>query len=158
MSPQILLYLLSRRQNRLHLQSGFTLIELLVVIVIVGILAAIALPSYLNQANKARTTEAKTYVGAINRAQQVYHMEYSVFANLADLPLDIMTSSTQLYTYTSAPESGGLSASTTATPNFNTAYAYSGRVWLVTNSGSTTALLCEGQSGVPPVISGTTCP
>ncbi|WP_190773721.1 MULTISPECIES: type IV pilin-like G/H family protein [unclassified Leptolyngbya] len=157
MSPQILLYLLSRRQNRLHLQSGFTLIELLVVIVIVGILGAIALPSYLSQANKARQTEAKTYVGAINRAQQAYHMEYSTFANLQDLALNI-SSSTQLYRYASAPAPDDLSANTTAIPNFNSTVAYSGRVWLVSTAGTTSSVLCEGTSSIPPAIQGTTCP
>lgn len=157
MSPKIHLYLLSLRQNRGVAQSGFTLIELLVVIVIVGILGAIALPTYLNQANKARQTEAKTYVGAINRAQQVYHMQNLAFGNLTDLELSI-AASTQLYSYVSAPEASGVAAQTTATPNFYTTSAYSGRVWLVTNSGNTTSLLCEGQSGVPPVILGATCP
>lgn len=157
MAPQILLYLLSRRQNRLHLQSGFTLIELLVVIVIAGILGAIALPSFLSQANKARQTEAKTYVGAINRAQQAYHMEYNTFANLPALALDI-SSSTQLYEYSSVPEPDDLSVYTTAEPVFNSTVAYSGRVWIVSSAGTTSSVLCEGNSNTPPAITGTTCP
>jgi type IV pilus assembly protein PilA len=78
--------------------EGFTLIELLVVIIIVGVLAAIALPSFLNQIGKARGSEAKSSIGTINRAQQAYRLERSTFAGvLTNLDAKI---SGKFYSYT----------------------------------------------------------
>jgi type IV pilus assembly protein PilA len=60
--------------------SGFTLIELLVTIIIVGVLGSVALPSYLNQAARARGSEARTNLGAIIRGQQAFYLEYEKMA------------------------------------------------------------------------------
>ena len=127
--------------------GGFTLIELLVVIIIIGILSAIALPSFLNQANKARESEARTYVGSINRAQQAYYMENSnVFADsIASLGLGI-NSATENYTYNLAANTGGAVVNANGAANLRD---FGGLVWVgetLGNESTTLAKLCEANN------------
>ncbi|ERT04475.1 prepilin-type N-terminal cleavage/methylation domain protein [Lyngbya aestuarii BL J] len=126
-------------------EEGFTLIELLVVIIIIGILSAIALPSFLNQANKAKESEAKQYLSAINKGQQAYYTENSKFtSDIASLGVGIKTA-TENFSYVCAdPGDGGINCKATATGD--AIRSYLGAVYLISISESETtsrSMLCQ---------------
>lgn len=137
--------------NQKRKEGGFTLIELLVVIIIIGILAAIALPSFLNQASKAKQSEGKSFVGAINRAQQAYALEKGSFtADFTELNVGLPT---QTNNYKMSMAAGTKDVVTKATPTTEQAASlkgYSGMVKILT-SGATGTVLCEADAagGVP---------
>jgi type IV pilus assembly protein PilA len=62
--------MLKRLRERAGSESGFTLIELLVVMLILGILAAIAIPAFLNQKNKANDASAKSMARTMQTAEE----------------------------------------------------------------------------------------
>ncbi|RCJ36068.1 general secretion pathway protein GspH [Nostoc punctiforme NIES-2108] len=133
--------------------EGFTLIELLVVIIIIGILSAIALPSFLNQANKAKQSEAKTYVGSMNRAQQAYYLENTTFStSIGQLGLGIATQTVN-YKY-DAVSADASTVNNRAIVLTSTAplKSYIGGVEVTTqqatNEATTVAVLCESSSAM----------
>lgn len=66
--------------RRLKDESGFSLIELLIAIVIIGILATIAVPKYLNVTRKAKETEAKMMLSQLHALQESYYYENDVYS------------------------------------------------------------------------------
>ncbi len=78
--------------------GGFTLIELLVVVLIIGILAAVAMPQYRVAVEKSRAVEALTTVDALKKAMDVYVLEHGIenvyfvgAANQVDLDIDVVS-------------------------------------------------------------------
>jgi type IV pilus assembly protein PilA len=79
--------MLHKLRRRAEDEKGFTLIELLVVILIIGILAAIAIPAFLNQRGKAYDATAKSQVRTMQTAEETYATDHdgTYTALLADL-------------------------------------------------------------------------
>ncbi|MGH2953162.1 MAG: type IV pilin protein [Solirubrobacterales bacterium] len=80
--------MLNKLRVRVQEEKGFTLVELLVVMLILGLLAAIAIPSFFNQRDKARDADAKASVRTAQTAMETYATDNGgsyVGATAADL-------------------------------------------------------------------------
>jgi type IV pilus assembly protein PilA len=73
---------LSKRIRQENGQGGFTLIELLVVIVIIGILLAIAVPSYLNFKNRASDAKAQANIRAALPAVETFYGDNGTYTGM----------------------------------------------------------------------------
>jgi type IV pilus assembly protein PilA len=136
--------MLSRLRTRTQDESGFTLIELLVVILIIGILAAIAIPAFLSQKSKANDAAAKTQVGTLQTAMETYSTEHSGSYAGATLVLlqAVEPSLKEVTSY--VPTAEGLTAEEYIVSSKSVA---TGNVFTLTSKGGEVKRTCTGKGG-----------
>ncbi|MCZ8039337.1 MAG: prepilin-type N-terminal cleavage/methylation domain-containing protein [Microcystis sp. LE17-20A] len=149
--------------NKKNGNKGFTLIELLVVVIIIGVLAAIALPNLLGQVAKGRQAEARNNLGTVNRAQQAYRLENGLFGTFStntstnQLPVAIQP---QYYVYNDSTSVSATGAQTNADANptyDNDIRDYSSSV-AQTAEGEFSAIICEATNPTTTGVSATANP
>ena len=82
--------MLATKRNKSR--SGFTLVELAVVVVIIGVLAAFAVPRFLSSVERSKAAEAFNYLATVHSSMERYHARQGTYANaLADLDVGLGT-------------------------------------------------------------------
>ena len=134
--------MLARIRKAQEENEGFTLIELLVVIIIIGILAAIAIPVFLNQRQKGWDAQAKSDLKNMATAEETYLTDNNVYsADVADLTANGFNESADNSAWTAAVFSTG---------------AADGYCLQVT-SKSSKVFYYESDTGVPTTTPNTKC-
>nr|WP_314899495.1 type IV pilin protein [uncultured Deefgea sp.] len=91
-------------------QNGFTLIEMMIVVAIIGILAAIAIPSYQDYVRKSRRTDATVAISKIQQAQEKWranNTSYTVDVSTSGLNITPLTTATTATSETLTSKFGG---------------------------------------------------
>jgi prepilin-type N-terminal cleavage/methylation domain-containing protein len=131
--------------------KGFTLIELMIVVVIIGILAALAIPRFMRSTTKSKQSEAKQLLKQIYTMQHAYRQEFNAYclngvtassaAQTAFARLGVDIGATARYSY--AMVSAQNTFTCTATANLDD--DATNDVWTITDTGT---LACTSDDSV----------
>ena len=138
--------MINKLRARIQDEKGFTLIELLVVILIIGILAAIALPAFLNQRAKAQDSTAKSDVRTAQTAMETYYTDNQKYTGATSDATGAATTSLQYIepalknanTLVVTPDGTGTGYTISTTSKSSDATVYS-----ITNAAGTVTRTCD---------------
>ena len=88
--------------NKMKSKRGFTLIEMMIVVAIIALLATIAIPNYISFQLRAKTSEAKSNLGAIRTCEEAYRAENDVYYACGNNPTSIPVGIKAAWTSTAA--------------------------------------------------------
>jgi len=97
-------------------EKGVTLIEVMIVVVIVGILAAVAIPAYDNYVTRSRRSDAFTALETVRAAQEMYRAERGFYVGIGDLAGCAPAMAGDNYTITVVPGNPPTTYTVTAAP------------------------------------------